>query len=123
LGLAFLSCALLVSRAAPLAIDPEMVYLFGQAKAILSLARAILVVLFFSFTIDLLLPDLSLGAQFLLQCLCAWCLFCFGQLTGNLRMLDVPNFFIDWCGLCYTCCLAHTIMMAFFVWLFNFKRF
>jgi len=47
LGLAFLSCALLVSRAAPLAIDPEMVYLFGQAKAILSLARAILVVLFF----------------------------------------------------------------------------
>lgn len=94
LGLAFLSCALLVSRAAPLAIDPEMTYLSGQAKAILTLARAILVVLFFSFTIDLLLPDLSLGVQFLLQCLCAWCLFCFGQLTGNLRMLDVPNFLL-----------------------------
>lgn len=94
LACAFLSSALLIGRAAPVGIDPERLYLIGKARAILCLTRANLVVLSFYLALDLVFPGLPLWEHLALQCLCAWVLFVFGQISGNLSTVDVPSFFL-----------------------------
>ena len=94
LACAFLSSALLIGRAAPVSIDPERLCLIGKSRAILCLTRANLVVLSFYLAIDLVFPELPLWEHLALQCLCAWVLFLFGQISGNLGVVDVPSFFL-----------------------------